>query len=195
MPVLTSPPKRSNGRIERFQFQNWLLLSLISLMPTRTEPLNTSMTRQMRSIDGDMFLFCLSFQLKHAAVLLCAGPCAGPERLLRVGTGSGAPARLIRGSAGRARCWTSKVRVKFTLNGTSSPSRYADGIQTARDARPRRPAAGHPAPAARPRGRRRARTFTRIPSPTYEKADNAAVLSLTCRRPRPTPPRDRFNRY
>jgi hypothetical protein len=180
MPVLTSPPKRSNGRIERIQFQNWLLLSLISLMPTRTEPLNTSMTRQMRSIDGDMFLFCLSFQLKHAAVRALCGSMCGSRAVFGSVPGRSAPARLIRGSAGRARCWTSKVRVHFTLNGTSSPSRYADGTQTARDARP----------AAAPRARR---THV-VPSPTYEKADNAAVLSLTCRRPRPTPPRDRFNR-
>ena len=54
MPVLTSSLKRFNGRIERIQFQNWLLLSLISLTPTRKEPPKTSMTRQMRSIDGGM---------------------------------------------------------------------------------------------------------------------------------------------
>ena len=55
MPVLTSSLKRFNGRIERIQFQNWLLLSLISLMPRASkETLNTSMTRQMRSIDGGM---------------------------------------------------------------------------------------------------------------------------------------------
>lgn len=50
----------------------------------------------MRSIDGDMFLFCLSFQLKHAAVLVsavvgAASMCLACVRVPsgpRVGTGS-----------------------------------------------------------------------------------------------------------